>query len=142
MRISAGGKTKIKRIVTENEGKKLLVIADGAAFGPEMGELYLYMQKHPEVILYLPESFEWLILKSGLIDGNRIADLLKHTEDFLESSEYFSWERYYTKLLDSETEGTYLQYSKLKLNDVYLNPNEKTAIIKAADIISKIIKNN
>lgn len=140
--VSAGGKTKIKRTVTDNEEKKLLVIADGAAFGPEMGELYLYMQKHPEVNLYLPESFEWLILKSGLIDGNRIADILEHTEDFLESSEYFSWERYYTKLLVSETEGTYLQYSKLKLNDVYLNPNEKTAIIKTADIISKIIKNN
>lgn len=81
--ISAGGKTKIKRTVMDNEGKQLLVIADGAAFGSEMGELFLYMQKHPEVSLYLPESFEWLILKSGLIDGNRIADILQHTEDFL-----------------------------------------------------------
>ena len=138
--ISAGGKTKIKRTVMDNEGKHLLVIADGAAFGSEMGELFLYMQKHPEVSLYLPESFEWLILKSGLIDGNRIADILQHTEDFLESSEYFSWERFYTKLLISETEGTYLQYSKQKLNDVYLNPNEKEAIIKAAEIIRKNIE--
>ncbi|SFY07197.1 hypothetical protein [Ruminococcus sp. XPD3002] len=138
--ISAGGKTKIKRTVMDNEGKHLLVIADGAAFGSEMGELFLYMQKHPEVSLYLPESFEWLILKSGLIDGNRIADILQHTEDFLESSEHFSWERFYTKLLISETEGTYLQYSKQKLNDVYLNPNEKEAIIKAAEIIRKNIE--
>lgn len=139
--VSAGGKTRIKRTVTGNEGKKQLVIADGAAFGSEMGELYLYIQKHPEVSLYLPESFEWLILKSGLIDGKRIADILEHTEDFVESSEYFSWERYYTKLLISETEGTYLQYSKHKLNNVYLNQNEKTAILKVVDIISKIIKN-
>lgn len=138
--ISAGGKTKIKRTVMDNEGKHLLVIADGAAFGSEMGELFLYMQKHPEVSLYLPESFEWLILKSGLIDGNRIADILQHTEDFLESSEYFSWERFYTKLLISETEGTYLQYSKQKLNDVYLNPNEKEAIIKAAKVIGSNIE--
>ncbi|MBP3746291.1 MAG: translation initiation factor 2 [Ruminococcus sp.] len=138
--ISAGGKTKIKRTVMDNEGKNLLVIADGAAFGSEMGELFLYMQKHPEVSLYLPESFEWLILKSGLIDGNRIADILQHTEDFLESSEYFSWERFYTKLLISETEGTYLQYSKQKLNDVYLNPNEKEAIIKAAKVIGSNIE--
>lgn len=138
--ISAGGKTKIKRTVMDNEGKNLLVIADGAAFGSEMGELFLYMQKHPEVSLYLPESFEWLILKSGLIGGNRIADILHHTEDFLESSEHFSWERFYTKLLISETEGTYLQYSKQKLNDVYLNPNEKEAIIKAAEIIRKNIE--
>ena len=138
--ISAGGKTKIKRTVMDNAGKQLLVIADGAAFGSEMGELFLYMQKHPEVSLYLPESFEWLILKSGLIDGNRIADILQHTEDFLESSEYFSWERFYTKLLISETEGTYLQYSKQKLNDVYLNPNEKETIIKAAETIRSIIE--
>ena len=68
--------------------------------------------------------------------------LLLQTEDFLESSEYFSWEHYYTKLLVSEAEDTYLQYSKLKMNDVYLNPNEKTAIFKATDIISKIIENN
>jgi len=138
--ISAGGKTKIKRTVMDNEGKHLLVIADGAAFGSEMGELFLYMQKHPEVSLYLPESFEWLILKSGLINGNRIADISQHTEDFLESSEHFSWERFYTTLLISETEGTYLQYSKQKLNDVYLNPNEKEAIIKAAEIIRKNIE--
>ena len=137
--ISAGGKTKIKRTVMDNEGKNLLVIADGAAFGSEMGELFLYMQKHPEVSLYLPESFEWLILKSGLIDGNRIADILQHTEDFIESSEYFSWERFYTKLLISETEDTYLQYSKQKLNDVYLNPNEKEAVLTAADIIRENI---
>lgn len=137
--ISAGGKTKIKRTVMDNEGKHLLVIADGAAFGSEMGELFLYMQKHPEISLYLPESFEWLILKSGLIDGNRIADILQHTEDFLESSEYFSWERFYTKLLISETEGTYLQYYKQKLNDVYLNPNEKEAVLTVADIIRENI---
>lgn len=138
--ISAGGKTKIKRTVMDNIGKQLLVIADGAAFGSEMGELFLYMQKHPEVSLYLPESFEWLILKSGLIDGNRIADILQHTEDFLESSEYFSWERFYTKLLISETEETYLQYSKQKLNDVYLNPNEKEAITNVAEIIRNNIE--
>ena len=71
--------------------------------------------------------------------GNRIADILQHTEDFLESSEYFSWERFYTKLLISETEGTYLQYSKQKLNDVYLNPNEKEAVLTVADIIRENI---
>ena len=138
--ISACGKTKIKRNVIDNAGKRLLVIADGAAFGSEMGELYLYMQKHAEVSLYLPESFEWLILKSGLIGGNKVADILQHTEDFLESSEYFSWERFYTKLLIAETEGTYLQYSKQKLNDVYLNPNEKESIIKSAEAIRSNIE--
>lgn len=139
--ISAGGKTKIKHLVNDNEGKKLLVIADGAAFGSEMNELYLYIRRHPEVSLYLPESFEWLILKSGLIDGNRIADILQHTEDYLESSEFFSWERFFTKLLISETEGTYLQYSKQKLNEVYLNAKEKEQILSTANIIRPMLGN-
>lgn len=139
--ISAGGKTKIKRLVNENKGKKLLIIADGAAFGSEMGELYRYIQKHSEVSLYLPESFEWLILKSGLIDGNRIVDILQHTEDYLESSDFFSWERFFTKLLISETEGTYLQYSKQKLNEVYLNAKEKEQILSSANIIRPMLGN-
>lgn len=139
--ISAGGKTKIRRLVNENNGKKLLIIADGAAFGSEMGELYRYIQKHPEVSLYLPESFEWLILKSGLIDGNRIVDILQYTEDYLESSDFFSWERFFTKLLISETEGTYLQYSKQKLNEVYLNAKEKEQILRAANIIRPMLGN-
>ena len=42
----------------DNEGKHLLVIADGAAFGSEMGELFLYMQKHPEVSLYFEKVTE------------------------------------------------------------------------------------
>lgn len=139
--ISAGGKTKIKRLVNDNKGKKLLIIADGAAFGSEMGELYRYTKKHPEVSLYLPESFEWLILKSGLIDGNRIVDILQHTEDYLESSDFFSWERFFTKLLISETEGTYLQYSKQKLNEVYLNAKEKEQILSSANIIRPMLGN-
>lgn len=139
--ISAGGKTKIKRLVNDNKGKKMLIIADGAAFGSEMGELYRYIKKHPEVSLYLPESFEWLILKSGLIDGNRIVDILQHTEDYLESSDFFSWERFFTKLLISETEGTYLQYSKQKLNEVYLNAKEKEQILSSANIICPMLGN-
>lgn len=139
--ISAGGKTKIKRLVNDNKGKKLLIIADGAAFGSEMGELYRYIEKHHEVSLYLPESFEWLILKSGLIDGNRIVDILQHTEDYLESSDFFSWERFFTKLLISETEGTYLQYSKQKLNEVYLNAKEKEQILSSANIIRPMLGN-
>ena len=62
--ISAGGKTKIKKIVKENLAKNILVIADGAAFGSEIGELYLYMQSNLGIKLYLPESFEWIILSS------------------------------------------------------------------------------
>ncbi len=138
--ISAGGKSKIKVIVKSNKGNKILVIADGAAFGSEMGELYLYMQSNPEVYIYLPESFEWIVLASGLIDGNRIADIIDHPEDFIESSEYFSWENYFTKLLVQETKDTYLRYNKSHLNKTYLNDKEAGALLKVIAAIKNQIK--
>ncbi len=138
--MSAGGKSNIQKTIIDNKGEHILVIADGAAFGSEMGEIYPYILKHKEVKLYLPESFEWIILASGLIDGNRIAGILEHSEDYIESSEHFSWEQFYTKLLVQETDGTYLQYSKSKLNSVYLNMNEKAAITDVIKVIAGIIK--
>lgn len=137
--ISAGGKSNIRKILIDNKGKQVLVIADGAAFGSEMGELYPYIRLHKEVKLYLPESFEWIILASGLIDGKRISDILEHSEDFVESKDYFSWEQFYTSLLVQETEGTYLQYSKSKLNSVYLDRKERGAIVDVIRVINGII---
>ena len=140
--LSAGGKSKIKSVVKMNRGKRILVIADGAAFGPEMEELYLYKKANPEVSIYLPESFEWIILSSGLIDGNRILNIVENTEDYVESSEYFSWEQYYTKLLIDETQSSYLRYSKSKLNEVYLHEKEKEKLIEVIRVITGIIDSN
>lgn len=137
--ISAGGKTKIRELVSKYTDKEILVVADGAAFGSEINEMYLDMQKNQRTKMYLPESFEWIILRSGLIDGNRIATILDNPEDFIESSEYFSWEVYFNKLLVKETEGTYLQYSKSKLNSSYLNDKEKNRILNVIKIIIGII---
>ena len=127
--ISAGGKTRIYRLLLENKDRCCLIIADGAAFGPEMEKIYEMIQAGYKVALYLPESFEWLILRSGLIDGNRVKNILEHPEDYIDSQKYFSWENFFTSLLIHETEGTYLRYSKDSLNNVYLNEKEKKAII-------------
>lgn len=137
--VSAGGKSGIKRIAMDYHNTPLLVIADGAAFGSEMGELSLYMQSHPEVYAYLPESFEWLVLSSGLIDGNRVRDILANPEDYADSSEYFSWEQFFTSLLIDETKDTYLHYSKSRLNKTYLNMKEKEAILKVAQVIKPVL---
>ena len=91
------------------------------------------------VLSVLPESFEWLILKSGLIDGNRIKEIIAHPEDYVDSKEYFSWEQYFASLLIKETEGTFLKYSKSKLNDVYLHEKEKEKILASMENISQII---
>lgn len=127
--ISAGGKTKINGLISKNKGRHILVIADGASFGPEMSDLYLYMKTNPDVVAYLPESFEWLVLASGLIDGNRIADIIEKPETYIESSQFFSWENYFTSLLVEETKGTFMQYSKSHLNSAYLNNRARNAIL-------------
>ena len=79
--------------------------------------------------MYLPESFEWVILASGVVDGNRIKDMLGHTEDFVESGEFFSWERFFTHILIEITRGTWLQYSKRKINPSYLNEAVRQKIV-------------
>lgn len=87
-------------------GKSCLVIADGVAFGCEMNRIAELLNAGMTIVLYLSKSFEWLILKSGLVDGRRIEELLEHPEDHVESSEYFSWERFFSSVLISENEGT------------------------------------
>ena len=134
---SAEGKSKISNWLLQNTSKNPLIIADGAAFGSEMNRLMEIIYIRSNVALYLPESFEWLILKSGLIDGNRIRKIVQTPEDYIDSENYLSWERYFTELLVKETQGSFLRYSKSRLNDVYLHAKEKKAILEAMDVIGR-----
>ncbi len=126
--LSAKGKSNLKQTVPQIK-KQVLLVADGAAIGSEMNELYQLMKLEPSIKCYLPESFEWVILKSGLIDGKTVRDILEHPEDFAESSEYFSWERFFTALLVEQTKDTYLKYTKSRLNEAYLRDKAKQAIL-------------
>lgn len=126
---SAEGKSNLKTIVGRLGNGHALVIADGAAIGPEMNELYQLMRYKPAIKCYLPESFEWMVLKSGMIDGKNVQDILSHPEDFIESQKYFSWERFFTALLVEYTQNSYLKYNKSKLNDAYLHGKTKQAIM-------------
>lgn len=127
--ISAHGKSNLRTIMAATEQSHILAIADGAAIGAEMNELYQFMKYNPSAKCYLPESFEWLILKSGLIDGKTVQDILNHPEDFINSENYFSWEQFFTAVLIEYSQDTYLKYSKRILNEAYLHEKNKTAII-------------
>ena len=80
--------------------------------------------------IYLPESFEWLILKADVIRDNTIAEVLEHPSDFIESRDYMSWERFFTALLVDKTKDTYLRYSKSKLHEAYKNQKIKEKILQ------------
>ena len=129
--ISANGKTNILgRIKEGSSAQCILVIADGAAFGSEMNRLDFYMREHANIRIFLPESFEWMILSSGLVKSSNLASILDSPSDFIESSEYFSWERFFTHLLIDITQNTHFQYSKSKLNSSYLSETGIKAILK------------
>ena len=127
--LSAGGKSNIFSLLKKQSSEEICVIADGAAIGPEMNRLYKETLKKKNIHLYLPESFEWLILNSGLISDKDIKIMLEEAENYIDSAEYFSWERFFTKLLMTRTEETYLKYSKSKLNVNYLHEKNKEKIV-------------
>lgn len=91
------------------------LIGDGAAIGPYMYDLML---GHAD--LYLPESFEWLLLHSPVFEGNKeIEQLLNHPEQYI-GTEFQSWEEFFAKYLIQITSGKEYQYSKRNLNPCYI----------------------
>lgn len=130
---SAGGKSNIFNLIRNVKDEEVCVVADGAAIGPEMNRLYKQAEKAKNITLYLPESFEWIILKSGLIEGKDLQKILEEPEKYIDSGEFFSWERYFTKLLVNMTEETYLKYRKAHLNKAYLHDKNKRQILKSIE---------
>lgn len=120
--ISASGKSKIVNYIIKRPSEHVLIVADGAAFGPEMREVMKYIVQQDNYALYLPESFEWLILKSGIFNNNKLRDILENVSNYVDSSKFFSWEQFFTSLLEKVTEkNSYVgQYNKTgKLNKFY-----------------------
>lgn len=133
--ISAEGKSNIfSKLNNLPASEKILVIADGAAFGAEMDRVMRMVTERKNIALYLPESFEWIILKSGIIDG--VDKILANPGEYIESAMYFSWERFFTELLVERTQGTFLQYAKKKLNNAYLQEKIKNDIITVMKPVS------
>jgi len=117
--VSANGKTKIFHALLSEEYQTALVIADGAAFGPEI-ERVLSLRQVRNMGLYLPESFEWIVLRSDVLDDPEIRAILSSPENYIASEDYFSWEQFFTELLSTRSRDTYLAYAKRRLNQNYL----------------------
>lgn len=132
---SAGGKSNIFACLRKETDRKTLVVADGAAFGAEMEKIYRFMELNPnQVTLYLPESFEWLILKSGLVRNAELADILENPAEYIDSAKYFSWEQFFTELLIRLTnEQNYMRYRKQNLASFYLQAENIQKVIRAME---------
>lgn len=123
--VSAEGKSNVFKKLGQFINNKVLVIADGASFGPEMDRVMKRLSSQRDSALYLPESFEWLILISGVVKDGDVSRILDNPGEYIESEKYMSWEQFFTALLIEKTQDSYLKYAKPKLNISY--KNEKIA---------------
>ena len=132
--ISAHGKSNLFNILA-TANQKVTVIADGAAFGSEIDRICKLQDLNPgKITLYLPESFEWLILKSNVLGMQDIQEILDTPENYIDSAVYFSWEQFFTELLSEKTKGTYMQYSKEHIAKFYLQDKNVQKILKEIEL--------
>lgn len=126
------GNSKIYAALRNQKADSLVgVIADGAAFGPYVSRVLALAKARGGVLIYLPESFEWLILQSGSLAADDLHSVLTQPEDFIDSSEYNSWEQYFAKYLISITQNDNIKrYSKSHLGSYYLGEAVKRKILR------------
>ena len=135
---SAGGKSNIIRQLeqSQNEEGTILVIVDGAAFGSEMKDISECIKTQGNIVLYAPESFEWLLLSTKEIPEVNVETVLQNPEEYIDSKEYVSWERYFTDLLIESTSKNFIwAYSKKRLTKAYFAPR----IVNAVKAIMKLV---
>ena len=133
--ISAHGKNNVYDTIRNVQGKTVLAIVDGAAYGSEIGKVLRYLEGgNAKCTLYAPESFEYLILSSGLVDVPK--SILQETYLYADSKAYMSWEEYYSSYLAYITRNTVYLYSKLRLAEVY---KTKGAVAKISEIMPEAI---
>lgn len=118
---AAGANSTIFSWLRDNHQGGIFVIADGAAFGSEIDRVMKLQKQFPkDITVCLPESFEWLILQSGVVPIPGVDSMLADPGAQIESSEYFSWEQFFTNYLTQHTIGTHYPYSKSRLHEFYL----------------------
>lgn len=120
--ISSNGNGNLIRQVKESDSGDTLVIADGAAFGALIECCISSFQAQTErrISLWLPESFEYLILKSGVLKSEKIEQILNDIPEYVECEKYESWENFFTDILVMMTADGIEKYSKSTLNTYYL----------------------
>ena len=87
----------------------------------EMGIMSSFqIQTERRISLWLPESFEYLILKSGILKSEKLTQILDNIPEYVECEKYESWENFFTEILIMLTADGVEKYSKNMLNSYYL----------------------
>ena len=106
------------------------------AFGSEMKDVSEYVSVENNMILYAPESFEWMLLSINVIPDSNSTSILQQPEEYIDSREYASWEQYFSRLLTDKTkENPVWCYSKKKLPAIYLSARVLRAAKKFMQLI-------
>ena len=128
--VSAKGNSNILKWLEIHRTDKVLIIADGAAFGPYANDIFNLIERTSlNIMLCLPESFEWIILASGILADKHISDVIENPSEYIFSEEFFSWEKFFTDLLEKTTQGTYKEYTKKEINKYYLTSGNAERIV-------------
>lgn len=137
--IGVGGNAKFYQSIREHARPDgVLVIADGAAFGAYITDILSLRSAMKNISLYLPESFEWIILRAGVTNAGEVDKILAEPENYIDSSQYLSWERFFMDFLVSATKDDSLRrYRKNKLSGYYLKGKVMSDII---DVLPSDIK--
>lgn len=121
--VSADGKSNIYRMLLSAPYKdsKVLVVADGAAFGCDVERIArLKAFQDRNVTLFLPESFEHLLLRAALFCHRKdVTEILGNPSEYIDAS-FNSWEQYFTDLLVRLTSRTPAHYTKGKLPNCFI----------------------
>ena len=127
-----GGKSRVVNMMHKQCSltiRPVVAIADGAAYGGEWEYIVLNSMLTSNSYFYLYESFEWLLLHTPNIYANpRVRELVDNPQ--VESTQFLSWERYFTKLLETSSRGIKgFEYTKSSLPSGYLNPANVKALL-------------
>lgn len=119
---SSNGNSNIIGMINDNEKSDLMVVVDGAAFSPYIDKAYKICKYKKNINICMPESFEWMILKSGVLKDKKIDEALNNTSEIIDITKYFSWEKFFSYFLEDITKDKKLKkYDKKKISAYYLN---------------------
>lgn len=116
--VSAFGNSNVFEVLKRDfvEGKRIIAIVDGAAFGAYVHEVNKFCDMKG-ICLFAPESFEYLVLSSDNI-SRYLSDELTDTYKYCDSEKFATWERYFTWLLTDTCKNRIpfkFEYTKKKL---------------------------